>query len=294
MWKGYFCLFFSLSELQLHVCNIQVSFLPAHFPEKGTELVSLLSAPVLTKPKYIHHCSLNYRKCSFQHCTLILKFSCSYTFLAGDTHVIFFCFKFLASAHFCSWFIHCPKILAKGFIFYFIYIWSWDLFFYRNLCSCQLTPEPVGLSVFLNQLLHCLIWFFLSVISLSIYMHCLHMVVRSVSWASLHMHTSELYCLVFLPRLWAVVVQLNWGENHWLKQSISSLVPSCHVKGSQQYKWALIPSVLYWVDSLGINTVKGGCGVAYQEISCSHCFRHGPGWAWIVLFIGNPKQCLSS
>lgn len=133
MWKGYFCLFLSLSELQLHVYNIQVSFLSAHFPENGTELVSLLSAPVLTKPKSIHHRSLNYRKCSFQHCTLILKFSCSYTFLAGDTHVIFFCFKFLASAHFCSWFIHCPKILAKGFIFYFIYIWSWDFFLQESL-----------------------------------------------------------------------------------------------------------------------------------------------------------------
>lgn len=79
---------------------------------------------VLTKPKSIHHRSLNYRKCSLQDCTLILKFSCSYTFLAGDTHVIFFHFRFLASAHFCSWFIHCPKILAMGFIFYFIYIWS--------------------------------------------------------------------------------------------------------------------------------------------------------------------------
>lgn len=84
---------------------------------------------VLTKPKSINHHSLNYRKCSLQDCTLILKFSCSYTFLAGNTHVIFFYFKFLASVHFCSWFIHCPKILAKGFIFYFIYIWSWDIFF---------------------------------------------------------------------------------------------------------------------------------------------------------------------
>lgn len=89
--------------------------------------VSLTTA--LTKPKSIHHRSLNYRKCSLQDCTLILKFCCSYTFLAGDTHVIFFCFIFLASAHFfCSWFIHCPKVLAKGFIFYFICIWSSNFF----------------------------------------------------------------------------------------------------------------------------------------------------------------------
>lgn len=134
--------------------------------------VSLTTA--LTKPKSIHHRSLNYRKCSLQDCTLILKFSCSYTFLAGDTHVIFFCFIFLASAHFfCSWFIHCPKVLAEGFIFYFICIWSSNFFLCWNLYSCQLTSEPVGLSVFLNQLLHCLIWFFLSVISVSTCMHWL-------------------------------------------------------------------------------------------------------------------------
>lgn len=139
--------------------------------------VSLTTA--LTKPKSIHHRSLNYRKCSLQDCTLILKFCCSYTFLAGDTHVIFFCFIFLASAHFfCSWFIHCPKVLAKGFIFYFICIWSSNFFLCWNLYSCQLTSEPVGLSIFLNQLLHCLIWFFLSVISVSTCMRCLQMIVK--------------------------------------------------------------------------------------------------------------------
>ena len=53
MWKGYFCLFFSLNnaELQLYVYNVQAWFLPAPFPEQGTELIALLPA---TKSLFNH------------------------------------------------------------------------------------------------------------------------------------------------------------------------------------------------------------------------------------------------